>query len=553
MAVLIKVKDVRLAPHVRGVRRDVHGHVAHDAHAALVSVGAELVPLLLELKLQLARRLDAQRQLGVIRKPRRIAAILLWPGLPRGTVELVLQRAERGIGREPVVVVVTELRKAAIAKERVIGENLLGVAFEKGDVACVCSQPRVGRTVLVRGVHGEHLPVALAATGEPVHKALGRRTQRARPAVVGHRGHVAQHAHATLQRLLEPLVPVEVQHRRAQRPQEDLRLALRYLGVAAGDNIRDLHPALDGHPHGMRVFQAGVDQHAHAVALGSAPAPEPKHVIAHRKRVEPAVHQHVERLAHGNGVAVDVKAVLVAAAPGVGRTVVRVAEALHAALVPVVDAGNARQGHLQQRDCPQAALGQVTLAGVKAIRRTLGLGERVGVGRATQCREQPLAIVAAQEVELAVERLARVVLAQLLQAPRELLRANLVAHEGEKSLAQRVVHGAVKLRALEVLAQRAVGGLVAGVFPHLANEKAVGLLGENRMLDVRDEAVGQLVCNVQAPAACAIAQPPAHHALATANELVVGGVVLVDGGKVVHAPPAVVGPVIVERVPRAID
>ena len=160
--------------------------------------------------------------------------------------------------------------------------------------------------------------------------------------------------------------------------------------------------------------------------------------------------------------------------------------------------------------------------------------------------------MAAQEVEGRVEVVARVVLAQLLEAGGKLGGADLPPQEGEDAGAERVVHRSVELTTLEVLTKPAVGELVGGVLPDLPDQHAVGALRDERALDVLDELVRELVGHVEAPAARAGAQPLAHHAAPAADELVVVRVVLVERRQVAVAPPARVGAVLVEEVPAAI-
>ena len=361
---------------------------------------------------------------------------------------------------------------------------------------------------------------------------------------------MAEHAHAGLERLLQAALLVEVQHGSAQGPEECLGAAVHHGGGSAAHHVGH---GLAGHgdAHGVGVVQAGVGKHADALAVLAA-APEAKDVLAVGKGLEVTRSQDRQGLSHGDSVAEDRGAVHATAVPGEGRAVVRVSEALHAALVAIVDAGHARKRHLQQHREPQAAHGKAGVTLVQTERRALLIGEGIGVGRVSQHGEEALAVMAAQQVEAREERVARVVLAQLLQACGHLRRADLVAHEGQQRRAQRVVHGAVELGALKVLAQLAVGHLVGGVLPDLAHEGAVRALGNHCGLDVLDKAVGELVGNVQAPAAGAGAQPLAHHAVLPANELVVLRVLLVYVGKVGVAPPAVIGAVLVEEEPIAV-
>ena len=303
-------------------------------------------------------------------------------------------------------------------------ERCRHVLLEKVRVAREGRDARVGRPVLVRGVHGEHLPVGLAVLGEPVHEAAGRRAEGAGLAVVGDGGDVAEHAHAPLERKLEALRLVEVQDRRAERPEEGGRLAALDLGGLAGHHVRD-EVAHHGDLGVMRLGEARVDEHAHA--LVRARAPEAKDVVPKREGLELAVHEHGERATDGDGVAIGLPAVGVpaAAVPRETRAAVRVAQPLEAELVSVVDAGHARQRHLQERGHPQARLREAHLVVSKVPARTLALRDGVRVGRAAEHGEEALAVVAAEQVEGGVEVVARVVLAQLLEAGGKLGGADL--------------------------------------------------------------------------------------------------------------------------------
>ncbi len=160
--------------------------------------------------------------------------------------------------------------------------------------------------------------------------------------------------------------------------------------------------------------------------------------------------------------------------------------------------------------------------------------------------------MAAQQVKRLVEGLVRVVLAQLLEAIGKLVGANAAAQEVKDPGAEGIIHRGVQLFALEVVAQLAVGQLVGGVLPDLADKHAVGTLGHHGGLDLGDELVGKLVGHVKAPAARAQAHPLANNAVLAANELVVVLGVGVERGHVLVAPPAGVGIVVVEAKPVAV-
>lgn len=294
-------------------------------------------------------------------------------------------------------------------------------------------------------------------------------------------------------------------------------------------------------------MQAGVHEHAH-LHVDIAP-PEAKDVIAEAERLEVAGGQGGQRLADGDGVAVDGAAVLVLVTPRVGRSVVGVRVALEARLVPVVDAGHARQRHLQERGEPETAHGHPAVVLVQAEAVAPVVIEALGRRGIPQDREQADPVVAPQQVEGAVGRVVWVVLVERLQGIRQLAGAHMVGEVALERMAQGVVHGAVELAPLKVVAQATIGDLVGRVLPHLADEQGIRLLGQGRRLDVGYELVGQLVGDVQAPAAGTQAQPLAHDAVTPADELAELGAVLVHVGQVVDAPPALIAAIVVEGEP----
>ena len=111
--------------------------------------------------------------------------------------------------------------------------------------------------------------------------------------------------------------------------------------------------------------------------------------------------------------------------------------------------------------------------------------------------------------------------------------------ETDYRVAERIVHHAVKLTAEQKAAAAAVAYLVRRVLPNLAEQQRVGLFGLYRGADSIEEAVGQLVRNVEPPARRSKPQPAAQYAVFAADELGERRVVLDDLGQTRHAPPAV--------------
>ena len=92
----------------------------------------------------------------------------------------------------------------------------------------------------------------------------------------------------------------------------------------------------------------------------------------------------------------------------------------------------------------------------------------------------------------------------------------------------------------------AVADLVGGIFPDLAEQQRVGLLGEHGLFNLGQEVVGKLVGHIQAPAVSAGSQPFTNDAV-LAQELLSHQLgLLIDGGHIAHAPPTVVRAVLVE-------
>ena len=92
----------------------------------------------------------------------------------------------------------------------------------------------------------------------------------------------------------------------------------------------------------------------------------------------------------------------------------------------------------------------------------------------------------------------------------------------------------------------AVADLVGGIFPDLAEQQRVGLLGEHGLFDLGQEVIGKLVGHIEAPAMGTGAQPFADDTVLAQNPLAYQLGALIDGGHIAHAPPAVVRAVLVE-------
>ena len=171
-----------LRPDVGRVRAHVHGHVANDLDPTGVGVRADLAPLAHELELHGALAAHVRGELLAVGEPTGVLAVALRPLLPALLAHAALDGAERCVWDEPLLVFLQEVAVLARALE-VRGEGraaVLVVAPHERDVAGERGEPRVRGAVVVCGVDGQDLPVALAAGGEVVDEAVRGVSQRAR-------------------------------------------------------------------------------------------------------------------------------------------------------------------------------------------------------------------------------------------------------------------------------------------------------------------------------------------------------------------------------------
>ena len=151
------------------------------------------------------------------------------------------------------------------------------------------------------------------------------------------------------------------------------------------------------------------------------------------------------------------------------------------------------------------------------------------------------AVVAAHHVHQRVEEGLRVILVE--RGKILFNRAGILpAHqEGNQRLAQRIVHHAVERIAEHIGAHRAVGNLVAGVLPHLAEHSRLRINGLDLAAQLAQELHRQLIRHVKAPAAGALTHPVLHHGVFAAQDILAEILVhFIDVGQRAEAPPALV-------------
>ena len=284
---------------------------------------------------------------------------------------------------------------------------------------------------------------------------------------------------------------------------------------------------------------APVDQHLHlslpippaaaidmaSEGLGLVLAPGQHRILLPQSRQHPIVDQQF----------------LILPAPGVRSAVKGVGIALDPRLVAVVDAGHAGHGELEEGEHFQSPAGQVVTVIRQTVQLPLKLGKLLLLRGLSQRSEDPLPVVAADDVEGAVEVVPGVVFLQAHEPGPKPLRVQLAQHEVDSHRPEGVVHGGLELFPQQILPLPTVALLVGGVLPYLAQQDAVRCLLLHGRPDALDKLVGQLVSHVQPPAADALTQPVADDAVSFAvDELAVAGLQLLHIGQVGHSPPALV-------------
>ena len=143
-------------------------------------------------------------------------------------------------------------------------------------------------------------------------------------------------------------------------------------------------------------------------------------------------------------------------------------------------------------------------------------------------------------VHQVVEHVPRVVFADALHALREMLGSAAV-QKAEDGVSQRVVHDGIQFAALEIAPTLGVRNFVGRILPHLTDDERIGFLPAGGSVQLPDEAVRQLVGNIQPPAGRAQPQPAADHAVLVLDDVIlIAAVALIDLRERVDAPPRAV-------------
>ena len=223
-------------------------------------------------------------------------------------------------------------------------------------------------------------------------------------------------------------------------------------------------------------------------------------------------------------------------APRVRPAVERVAVALKTGLVAVVDAGHPRQRVLHQRREPQQtqAVGAAFLC---QMGRALPLAAVTAHRIPGEHRQGAFRVVRADVVHQQADHLRRVIFKHVEDNFH--LRAGIAAsEEAEDRVAEWIIHDAVELAAQQIAAALAVGAFIGGVLPDLAEHKGVRILTARRFGDAVDEAVRELVGDVETPAGRPGRDPFLDNPGFPGDIVLVLGIFLHHVGERLEVPPA---------------
>ena len=171
-----------------------------------------------------------------------------------------------------------------------------------------------------------------------VDKATRGRTDCAGLAVIGrHRGDVAHNARAMIERLLQALLGMVIDDRRAQRVQVERDGTVVDLALVTADHVARAF-AERRNRHAVRIAQTAVDDNRRGLAV-FARAGVSQDFVVERKGLDLAIDHKGQRTAHGRRVLNDGQCVEVVelVLGRQGTAVARIGEALQAVFIAVID------------------------------------------------------------------------------------------------------------------------------------------------------------------------------------------------------------------------
>ena len=159
-----------------------------------------------------------------------------------------------------------------------------------------------------------------------------------------------------------------------------------------------------------------------------------------------------------------------------------------------------------------------------------------GVGFSTENCQYTLRVVSTENVHKAVQRGFRVIFADTLNGFAQFF-GSAVQQVGDYCLPERIVHHAVEFRTLEIVPAAAIGNLAGGILPDFSDNQRFGIFTFYSSSQLAQEVLGQLVGDVEPPAAGAVIHPFLKHAVFSGDEAAEAGAFLINLRKCFDSPP----------------
>ena len=191
----------------------------------------------------------------------------------------------------------------------------------------------------------------------------------------------------------------------------------------------------------------------------------------------------------------------------IGAAVVGVFEALHPDFITIVDAGNARIGHLPKRGHHDTSHAEIVLCLIEPRTRLFYSRHTIIIGCLAQKGNGPLHIMAADQIHHRIKILGRIIFTQAFKLPEAAAAIRISQQIIKQDLAERVVHCRVHFLTAKIFPLHTIGYFMGSIFPNLANHNRIGI----RLLELRIEPLGkwfgQLIDHIQPPAGNSLFEP----------------------------------------------
>ena len=294
-----------LAPCIGRIVRDIHRDIADDLDALLVRIVHELAPGQVKAVLHIRLQLCLVVETLVVNQVLVVARDICRPIVARLALKVLLDGHVDAVLLEPIGVAMFKRRVERVCiltatglPGSKVGRQLLLAFGQQVYIACKGRRSSVRGAEEVRRVDGQDLPVAHAHSGQMVDKATGGCADRAGLAVVGgHRGYVAHDARAVIERLLQALLGMVIDDRRAQRIQIERDRTVVYLALATADDVTRAF-AERRNRHAVRIAQTAVDDNRRGFAI-LARAVVGQHLVVEREGLDLAVDHKRQCAAYG--------------------------------------------------------------------------------------------------------------------------------------------------------------------------------------------------------------------------------------------------------------